>query len=77
MSEDTAPEVVSSLEDDIGERIVDVLRHADGHFTYVEYHRDEDDEDAWHEVSDADAKTYKTEFAAYTAATRNVEWLMD
>ena len=41
------PEVVATLEEDTGAFCVDVLRHEDGNFTYVEYARDADDEDAW------------------------------
>ncbi|MCW1950916.1 MAG: hypothetical protein KIH44_006065 [Octadecabacter sp.] len=77
MTQQTEPEVVTSLEDDEGTRIVDILRHPEGHFTYAEYHRAQSEEDDWQLVEDEAAKTFKTEFAAYTAATRNVEWLMD
>ncbi len=77
MTEQTEPEVVTSLEDDEGLRIVDILSHSEGHFSYAEYHRGEGEEDDWQLVEDDAAKTYKTQFAAYTAATRNVEWLMD
>ena len=76
-TEQIEPEVVASLEDDDGLRIVDILRHAERHFTYAEYHRADGEEDDWHLVEDDAAKTYTTQFAAYTAATRNVEWLMD
>lgn len=77
MTEDTKPEVVTTLEDDTGEFCVDVLRHPEGHFTYVEYARDTDDEDAWHVRADGDTKTYPSQYAAYAAATRNVAWLID
>ena len=71
------PEIVASLEDDTGDFCVDILRHDDGHFTYVEYARDPEDEDAWHLRVDATAQPYKTQYAAYSAAIRDVEWLMD
>ena len=77
MTDQTEPEVVASLEDDEGLRIVDILHHTEGHFTYAEYHREEGEEGDWQMVEDGAAKNYKTQFAAYTAATRNVEWLMD
>ncbi|AGI67165.1 hypothetical protein OAN307_c14900 [Octadecabacter antarcticus 307] len=86
MTEDTKPEIVATLEDDTGQRSVDILRHAaaaekgenrGGHFTYVEYHRTSDEADEWREVVEEGAKTYTSQFAAYTAATRNVDWLMD
>ncbi|SMX37386.1 hypothetical protein [Octadecabacter ascidiaceicola] len=77
MTDQTEPEVVATLEDDEGLRIVDILRHDDSHFTYAEYHRTDGEGDDWQLVEDDAAKTYNTQFAAYTAATRNVEWLMD
>lgn len=87
MTEDTKPVIVATLEDDTGERSVDILRHAavaeekaeerGAHFTYVEYHRTSDEADEWREVVEEGAKTYTSQFAAYTAATRNVDWLMD
>lgn len=76
MNEGTQPEVVSTLEDDTGARIVDILRHPAGHFSYVELHRDPANEDAWREVA-AKGQTYPTEFAAYSAAMRDVDWLLD
>lgn len=77
MTDQTEPEVVNSLEDDEGTRIVDIMRHAEGHFTYAEYHLADGEGGDWQLVEDDAAKTYTTQFAAYTAATRNVEWLMD
>jgi hypothetical protein len=77
MTEPDTPEIVSTLEDDSGECTVDILRHPEGYFTYVEYHRASEESDEWRQVEDDSAKTYTSQFAAYTAATRNVEWLMD
>ena len=78
MTDTEIPEIVSSLEDDSGERMVDILHHVNAkHFTYVEYHRSSVEVDEWRQVKDDSAKTYKTQFAAYTAATRKVEWMMD
>lgn len=77
MTDTPQPEVVTTLEDDSGAFCVDILHHPEGHFSFVEYARDADDDDAWHERSDIEAKTYPSEFAAYTAATREVEWLID
>ncbi|MFQ3183572.1 MAG: hypothetical protein ACI9RO_000781 [Alteromonas macleodii] len=78
MTDTEIPEIVSSLEDDSGERMVDILYHVvEGHFTYVEYHRASVETDEWRQVKDDSSKTYKTQFAAYTAATRKVEWMMD
>ncbi len=78
MTEQETPEVVATLEDDGGLKVVDILRHPEGHFTYVELHLSDDETtETWQQVVDDAAKTYPTEFAAYTAATRNVDWLMD
>lgn len=77
MNDAAEPKVVATLDDDDGMFSVDILRHADGTFTYVEYARDADDEDAWHIRTDVDAKTYPTQYAAYAAATRDVTWLID
>lgn len=78
MTDQNTPDVVATLEDDAGAKIVDILRHPEGHFSYVELHLSDDEiEEAWHQVENDAAKTYPTEFAAYTAATRNVDWLMD
>jgi len=77
MTEPSEPDVVATLEDDDGTRIVEILRHSDSEFTYIEYHLAREEEDEWQQVDDVDAKTYKTQFAAYSAAMRNVEWLLD
>lgn len=77
MTDPAQSEVVATLEDDTGDRIVDVLRHPEGHFTYVEYARDTEDVDAWHARADQTEQTFPSEFAAYSAAMRDVEWLMD
>lgn len=71
------PDVVATLDEDTGAFCVDILRHADGHFTYVEYARDAEDEDAWHPRTDADPQTFKTQYAAYVAAMRDVDWLLE
>jgi len=74
---DTAPDVVATLDDETGDHSVDILHHADGSYTYVEYIRDADDPDAWHARDGGAGQSYKTEFAAYSAAMRDVDWLMD
>ena len=61
MTDTEIPEIVSSLEDDSGERMVDILYHVvEGHFTYVEYHRASVETDEWRQVKDDSSKTYKT-----------------
>jgi len=68
-----AIEIVQTLHDDSGDRVVEIARHPEGHFTYAELHRDGDD---WNAV-DGDVPTFKSEYAAYAAATRNIEWLIE
>jgi len=69
--------VVSTLDDDSGMHCVDIVKTADGQFSYVEYARDADDPDAWHSREDADAPLFRTEYAAYMAATKACPWLLD
>jgi len=71
------PEVVATLDDDTGAFCVDILRHPEGHYTFAEYARDADDPEAWHPRADTPAKTYRTQYAAYAAAMRDVDWLME
>ena len=71
------PVVVASLEDDTGDRCVDIIRHADGHFTYAECRRDPEDSHGWRRLSAADGPSFSSEFAAYNAALRDVDWLID
>ena len=72
MSEDE-PKVVSSLEEDDGAYCVDILQHSDGTFTFAEYIREED---GWHLAEGEDSGVYKTEYDAYLAAVKSVEWLI-
>jgi len=62
-------------------RRVEVIHHPQGHFTYAEFHQDESsaaaDDEVWQEVVAPESKTYKTEYAAYSAALREVEWLFE
>ena len=71
------PLVTQSLEDDTGDRCVDIIRLPDGTFTFAECRRDPEDSHGWRRLSEAEGPTFKTEFAAYTAATRTVGWLLD
>ena len=77
MSDDMTPEVVATLEDDTGDRAVDILRHDDGHYTFVEIARDPDETVGWHRVTEDDPKRYPSEYAAYSAALKQTPWLLD
>ena len=65
--------VVASLEDDEGTRCVDILQHEDGKFTFAEYIREED---GWHLAEGEDGGVYATQYAAYLAAVKSVDWLI-
>jgi len=68
------PTVVNTLEDDTGERCVDILKHEDGIFTFAEYAGEDRD---WKLVGESEGEGFKTEYAAYLAATKAIEWLID
>ncbi|MBU2992747.1 hypothetical protein Q4555_03930 [Octadecabacter sp. 1_MG-2023] len=70
---DEAIEIVQTLHDDGDARVVEIARHPEGHYTYAELHREGDE---WNAV-DGEVPTFKTEYAAYSAAMRNVDWLLD
>ena len=74
---DAALTVVSTLDDEAGDHCVDIVKTADGQFSYVEYARDADDPDAWHPREGADAPLFATEYVAYIAATKACPWLLD
>ena len=71
------PLVVASLEDDTGDRCVDIIKHPDGHYTYSECRRDPEDSHGWRRLTEAEGERFSTEFAAYNAALRDVGWLID
>lgn len=77
MSDAEKPVVVASLEDDTGDRCVDIIRHPDGQHTFVECRRDPEDSHGWRRLSEAEGERYATEFAAYRAAIKAVPWLID
>lgn len=74
---DAALTVVSTLDDDAGAYCVDIVKTAEGKFTYIEYARDADDPDAWHPREGAAAPVFASEYAAYMAATKACDWLLD
>ncbi len=78
MTEDTlgpedAPAVVASLEEDSGAFCVDILQHSDGTFTFAEYIHEED---GWHLTDAPESGVFKTQYAAYLAAVKAVDWLI-
>jgi hypothetical protein len=77
MNEDAKPVVVASLEDDTGDRCVDIIRHGDGQYTFHECRRDPEDNHGWRRLSEAEGERYASEFAAYQAALKAAPWLLD
>ena len=73
----TKPRVVASLEDDTGDRCVDIIKHPDGSFSFAECRRDPEDNHGWRRLSESDGERYPTEFAAYSAALKSAPWLID
>ncbi len=77
MNDVVKPVVVASLEDDTGDRCVDIIHNADGRFTFAECRRDPEDHHGWRRLSEAQGPTYPTQYAAYSAAIKAVPWLID
>jgi hypothetical protein len=64
-----------SLEDDGGDRCVDVLRGSDGRFFWRECRRDPEDGHGWRHLSGMPRATFESAAAAKTAAQRDVGWM--
>lgn len=71
---DASPQIVSSVEDETGTRCLDILKHPDGVFTFAEYEQSGDD---WQLVGESDGEGFATEYGAYLAAARAVEWMIE
>ena len=71
------PLVVASLEDDTGDRCVDIIKSPDGSYTFAECRRDPEDSHGWRRLSEAPGDSFPTEFAAYNAALKAAPWLID
>lgn len=69
------PLVLTSLEDETGDRCVDIIRQVDGRFTYRECRRDPEDGHGWRYLSEADPPSFENEAAARKAASDHVGWL--
>lgn len=69
------PLVLHSIEDDTGDRCVDILQLADGQFTYRECRRDPEDGHGWRHLSGTIFATFDTAAAARQAAQTEVAWL--
>jgi len=71
------PVVVASLEDETGDRCVDIIKHPQGHYTFAECRRDPEDSHGWRRLSEAEGDAYKTEYDAYRGAIKAAPWLME
>jgi hypothetical protein len=69
--------VVRSLHNDEVDRCVDILKHADGTFSFKEFRRDPEDGGGWTLVSYNPRGIYSTEEAAISAARVSAAWLCD
>ncbi len=69
------PLVLASIEDETGDRCVDIIRTGQGNFTYRECRRDPEDTHGWRYLSHADPVIYDTEVSARAAAIAEIGWL--
>lgn len=71
------PLVLASIEDDSGDRCVDILRLPDGRFAYRECRRDPEDSHGWRYLSGAAPIAFDSESAAREAAEAEIGWMRD
>lgn len=69
------PLVLASIEDETGDRCVDILRLSDGQFAFRECRRDPEDGHGWRYLSEADPEPFDTKAAARDAAQEAIGWL--
>ncbi len=69
------PLVLLSIEDDTGDRCVDIIQTAADAFCYRECRRDPEDGHGWRHLSGAVADSYPSVDEACAAARRDVPWL--
>ena len=71
------PLVLQSIEDDTGDRCVDIIRMPDGSYTFRECRRDPEDSHGWRYLSHGAPPLFPTEGGARTAARAAVNWLRE
>ena len=71
------PLVLASIEDETGDRCVDIVRLADRQFAFRECRRDPEDGYGWRYLSHAPPPKFDTEAAAREAALDAVGWMRD
>ena len=70
------PRVLESIEDETGDRCVDIVALWDGGFTFRECRRDPEDSFGWRHLSAGDPPVFATEYLARAAAREAVGWLL-
>lgn len=68
---------MQSIEDASGDRCVDIIRLADGRFTFRECRRDPEDSHGWRYLSEAPSQTFDSDDAALKAVALDVGWMSD
>ncbi len=71
------PLVLTSIEDETGDRCVDIIRQPDGRFAYRECRRDPEDGHGWRYLSQAEPPMFESEAAARLAAKEAIGWMRD
>ena len=69
------PVVRASIEDDSGDRCVDIIRFGPAQFGFRECRRDPEDGHGWRYLSAIAPELFYTEDAARQAATEGVGWM--
>jgi len=67
--------VVRSINDETGNRCVDIFVRPEGSFGFEEYRRDMEEGGAWGSASGFSGREFATADAAFAAAVRSVAWL--
>ena len=67
--------VVRSINDETGNRCVDIFVRPEGSFGFEEYRRDVEEGGAWSSASGFSGREFVTVDAALDAAVRSVAWL--
>ena len=69
------PLVLISIEDETGDRCVDIIRQSDGRFTFRECRRDPEDSHGWRYLSAAMPPAFDSSAEAREAAILAVGWM--
>lgn len=67
-------QVINSINNQDGNRCVDIVKEQGGRYRYQEWRRDSEDQNGWFLLHDSLPLTYLTEFEAMAAAKVAVVW---